>query len=211
MAELIVKSASKVTAEDVKARVEATLQAIYERPAPEVAEPVGIWNLFAIGPFAPTGASPWSTGALNANQVITVGETFFIVTVLVAGPEIASFHLPYKLRYSTGDLDTWASQPAYGVLNSGFLIAPNIGPFSVTIDVAEFVAGPTGCFETNICAQIFTCDGKPALNYAGFVRVVLKLDPESPTNPGTGSPLPFVPSESAVVTDTGIRFQVYQP
>ena len=81
-------SGTGITAEDVKAMVEARAQAALEeaqaRPLPEVAEPWLWWNLYSVGPWQQFG--PFPPGPLPPHQVIKVGDTAFVATVLVLNP-----------------------------------------------------------------------------------------------------------------------------
>ncbi|HET9221096.1 MAG TPA: hypothetical protein VFO07_01265, partial [Roseiflexaceae bacterium] len=77
----------QVTAEDVKAQVEARLQAALDQalaspPSTEVAELQGWWDLYAIGPVQfdrPGGPFPPS-------DVIRAGEPAFVITILILNP-----------------------------------------------------------------------------------------------------------------------------
>src|SRR5438094_457754 len=76
---------SGTTAEDVKAEVEARLQAALDQAlaaGPQEAELQGWWDLYAIGPiqnFRPGGPFP-------PHGVIRAGEKAYIVTVLILNP-----------------------------------------------------------------------------------------------------------------------------
>src|SRR5262245_57129759 len=77
----------RVTAEDVKAQVEARLQAALDQvlagpPAAEVAELQGWWDLYAIGPIQFT----WPGGPFPPSDVIRAGEPAFVVTILILNP-----------------------------------------------------------------------------------------------------------------------------
>jgi len=179
------------TTDDVKAAVESKVKAAVDKylatPRKEVAEPYLWWDLYAFGPiqiFAPNGP-------LAPHQVIKVGETAYIATVLMLNPLpilppapgisplslLSSFGLPYEVRYQTGNLTTWNAMPApLSTTNTGNLV-PNVG---VYVDVLPFTATQAGLMEMNISAQIL---GTPAAgnapHFAGFARWTYDFDPES--------------------------------
>jgi len=110
---------SQMTAADVKVQIEAVVKSALDeakmrraaRPVSEIAEPEGWWNLFAIGPIQTIGIP----GPLLPHQVIKVGETAFVATILVlndflilapgttAADVLSNFALPYEVRYQTGN------------------------------------------------------------------------------------------------------------
>lgn len=181
-------SKGQVTAEDVKAMVEARVRAAIEKakakPKPEVAEPYEWWNLYSYGPlqnFQPNGPLP-------PNQVIKVGEPAWVTTVLVLnwnpilppppgmspGDLLSNFGLPYQIEYQTANLSAWALGGP-NAIHAGNLV-PGTDWY---VDVLPFTAGQAGMFEMNICARIL---GNPpvanAPRFAGFARWIGDFDPE---------------------------------
>ena len=199
----------QVTAEDVKAEVEARLQAALDQvlaspPAAEVAELQGWWDLYAIGPIQFTRLG----GPFPPSDVVRAGEPAFVVTILILNPYpilppgispadiLSKFALTYEVTYQTGNLTRW--QQAGAPLTSehdGLNFVP--GQYFY-VDVLEFT--PTDrdevMYEMNISARIFGCDENYAPPFAGFAREVADIDPDmfSPA-PGMG--------------DRPIRFMVY--
>lgn len=212
--ETVVDSLVHATPEEVKAQLEARVQAsIQEALASsrkEIAEPEGWWNLFAIGPiqitFPPLGAP------LLPHQVIKVGEQAFVGTILFLNPfhmlspgtnaadVMSNFALPYEIRYQTGNLTTWQpGPPTMNVVKSGagFNLIP--GQYGY-VDVLGFTANQPGLYEMNISARILgaTPPWANAPQFAGYARAVVDIDPDLFI-----SPPPFLQF------DYPIRFQVY--
>jgi len=201
----------KVTPEEVKAVVEAKLLAILERaqqnPTREIAEPLGEWDLVAIGPIQPgAGLFPGPPPYLP-HQIIRVGEVAYVVTILYS-PRLYHFCLPYEVEYCTGDLCEWKKGPPYlNVKHQGYFSSRT--PFA--IDVLGFRAQDAGCiFEMNICARILCHNNDPRdpqPPFAGFARRIFDLDPELP--------FPFFPATRNFIPahwqfDQPIRFMVYE-
>lgn len=197
------------TVEDIKSRVTAQLEAAYkeamamrQKDQAEIAEPAGpfAWDVLAFGPIE-LGAQvfPFGGPPYFPNQIIRVGDTAVVVTVLVFGPlftdVITKFRAPYEISYSTGDLKNWrpAGAELQGV-NTGSLI-PNL-PF--VVDVFEFTPQTASLYEMNICAQILDCEEGTAPPFAGYARRTTKIEP-----------VIFLPEQN-VLFDTGIKFQVYE-
>jgi hypothetical protein len=200
---------------DVKAQVEAMVKSALDeakmrraaQAAAEIAEPEGWWNLLAIGPIQATGIP----APLLPHQVIKVGETAFVATILVLNPFLilppgttaaailSGFALPYEVRYQTGNLTTWAlGQANMNVVNSGFNLIPGV---DVYVDVLAFTAEEPGLYEMNISARILGAT-PPFVNapqFAGYARAVIDIDPDLFLSPAPG--LQF---------DLPIRFQVYE-
>lgn len=207
-----------LTVEDVKMQLEARIHSAYdealERIGQETAEPEGWFNLYAIGPLQPLG----TPGPLPPHQVIKVGETAFVATIMVLNPfltlapgvtplsVLSGFALPYEVRYQTGNLTTWALGPGnMNVAHSG----PGLNlipgqPFYV--DVLGFTANQPGIYEMNISARLLGA-APPFINapqFAGFARQVVDVDADNlffPFLPSTGAP--------GFQFDQPIRFQVY--
>ncbi|MFQ5856606.1 MAG: hypothetical protein ACE5LU_13295 [Anaerolineae bacterium] len=197
----------EMTVEDVKAMLEAQVQAALEEamatPGEEIAEPLGWWNLFAIGPIQPIAVG----GPLLPHQIIKAGEPAFVATILFLNPflilpgpttaadVLSNFALPYEVRYQTGNLTTWALGAPNAVQNGN--LVP--GQF-VYVDVLAFMGQQTGLFEMNISARLLGT-APPFVNapqFAGYARAVIDIDPDLFI-----SPPPFLQF------DFPIRFQVY--
>jgi hypothetical protein len=186
--EKVYSKGTGMTVEDVKAQIEARVQAALEqalaRPREEVAEPFLWWNLFSGGPFqmfAPGGPLP-------PHQVIKVGETAYIGTVLVLNPfpilppppgitpcsVLSNFALPYEVRYQTCNLSTCS----LGAPNA--VHKDNLDPGQCFyVDVLEFTAQEVGLFQMNIVARILgSVAPGTAPQFAGFARWVYDFDPE---------------------------------
>lgn len=207
---VVVPADSGVTAEDVKTMLTAQLEAAHKQAmleaqsnvAIEIAEPEGFlaWDVFGLGPVElGAGVFPFSGPPYLPNQVIRVGDTALVATILVFGPGFTSFitpfAVPYQISYSTGDLKSWTlAEAALQGTNSGNLI-PNL-PF--VVDVFEFTPTRAGLYEMNICAQILDATGGTAPPFAGFARSISKIEP-----------LLFQPQPNVMI-DTGIKFQVYE-
>jgi hypothetical protein len=210
--------APAIAPEDARAQIEARVQGAYDeamaRLTQEVAEPAGWWNLYAFGPIQAFGVP----GPLPPHQVIKVGETAFVGTVMVLNPfltlapgmtplsVLSNFALPYEVRYQTGNLSTWSLGPgALNVVHSG--PGQNLIPgVAFYVDVLAFSATTPGLYEMNISARLLGA-APPFVNapqFAGYARQVLDLDAESlffPFLPSTGTP--------GFQFDQPIRFQVY--
>jgi hypothetical protein len=179
------------TADDVKAAVESKVKAAIDQymatPKPEVAEPYLWWDLYALGPiqiFQPDAP-------LAPHQVIKVGQTAFIVTVLLLNPApilppnpqgmsplavLSNFGLPYEIRYQTGNLTTWQPMPAPLTGTATGSLVPMVPWY---VDVLQFVAATPGLMEMNISAQILGNAAAPtAPHFAGFARHIYDFDPE---------------------------------
>ena len=208
---------TQMTAMDVKVQIEAAVKSAVDeakmrraaQTLVEVAEPEGWWNLYAIGPIQPIGIP----GPLLPHQVIKVGETGFIATVLflndflilapgtTAADVLSNFSLPYEVRYQTGNLTTWTlGQADMNVVHSGagFNLIPSVNFY---VDILGFTASVPGLYEMNISARILgaTPPFANAPQFAGYARAVVDLDPDLFISPVPG--LQF---------DLPIRFQVYE-
>jgi hypothetical protein len=197
----------QVTAEDVKAHVEARLQAALDQalsgpPAAQVAELQGWWDMYALGPIQVTRLG----GPFPPNDVIRAGEPAFVVTILILNPNpilppgispgdiLSKFALTYEVTYQTGNLTKW--QQAGAPLTSehdGLKLVP--GQYFY-VDVLEFTPRDKDevMYEMNISARIFGCNESYAPPFAGFAREVYDIDPDmfSPA-PGLGArPIRFL-------------------
>jgi len=209
--------ALRKAAADVKAQMEAHVKSALDeamlrraaQPAAEIAEPEGWWNMYAIGPIQTTGIP----APLLPHQVIKVGETAFVATILflndflilapgtTAADVLSNFALPYEVRYQTGNLTTWTlGQADMNVVNSGagYNLVPQVNFY---VDVLGFVADTPGLYEMNVSARILGAT-PPFVNapqFAGYARAVVDIDPDLFISPAPG--LQF---------DQPIRFQVYE-
>jgi hypothetical protein len=206
-----------VTAEDVKAYIEAQVQAKLQQilaspPAAEIAEPLNWWDGYAIGPIQPglnlTGAL--TPGPLLPHQVIKRGEQAFVATVLILNPVgpgvptaldiLSNFALPYEIEYATGDVKRWLPGPAaLQHLSHGHLV-PGV---AVYVDIFDFVAQEPSLYEMNICFRIFGCGGVTAPPFSGFATWVFDPDQDYLGSLlGQGGP--------GFYHKNPIRFQVYE-
>jgi hypothetical protein len=186
--EVQVRAAARATDADVKALVEAKLKAAYDKamatPRPQVAEPFLWWNLYSLGPFqsfAPDGPLP-------PHQVIKLGETAWITTVLLLNPWpilppppgispchlLSDFGLSYEIQYQTCNLTTCATGIPSGKQ------AGSLSPGACWyVNVFEFAPTAVGLFETNISARILgNAPTQTAPHFAGFARWIFDPDPE---------------------------------
>ena len=207
----------QMTAMDVKVQIEAVVKSALDeakmrraaRPLTEVAEPEGWWNLYAIGPIQPIGIP----GPLLPHQVIKVGETAFVATILflndfliltpgtTAADVLSNFALPYEVRYQTGNLTSWTlGQADMNVVHSGagFNLIPQV---NVYIDILQFTASVPGLYEMNVSARLLgaTSPFANAPQFAGYARAVVDIDPDLFISPAPGFQF-----------DLPIRFQVYE-
>lgn len=206
-------SGMDMTIDDVKALLDAKLQSAYQEfistPQEEMAEPLFWWDLYAWGPWQPgaklTPPSGFS-GPLLPNQVIRLGETAYVATIIVlntnfptTGPSAAeilsNFALPYQVEYGTGELKKWQPAPAYlQHIGNGNLI-PNV-PYAV--DVFGFKAQDEGLYEMNITVRIYGCGENAAPPFAGFATRVVDIDQD------------MFGGKLHVEEDIPIRFQCYR-
>lgn len=200
------------TIDDVKMQVEARVKSAIDQAMmmtrPEIAEPEGWWNLYALGPIQVLGVP----GPLPPAQVIKVGETAYVATVLFLNPFLtispgvtpasilSGFALPYEVRYQTGNLTTWTIGPAnLNVTHSG--AGYNLIPGNIFyVDVIGFIANTPGLYEMNVSSRLLGAT-PPYVNspqFAGFARAVVDFDPDLFISPAPGLEI-----------DSPIRFQVY--
>lgn len=174
--------ARELTAEDIKAAVEAKVQALVDKalatPQEEVAELQNWWDLYAIGPIQAI-ANP----AFTPHQVVKIGERVYAITVIWLNPFqslpptnaadlLSSFSLPFEIEYQTSNLTTMT--PAGSTVHTGNLI-PGVYFY---VDVAELPSGSAGMYETYILARFL--GAVPALatapHFAGFANAVIDID-----------------------------------
>lgn len=208
------EAAHVVTADDIKAQIEARVKSAYDeavaRASTEAADPEGWWNLCGIGPIQPIAVG----GPVLPHQVIKVGETAFVATVMVLNPflllapgvtpfsVLSNFALPYEIQYQAGNLTNWTlGQPNMNVVHNGGLI-PGL---AVYVDVLQFVATTPGLYEMNISARLLGAAPpyQNAPQFAGYAREVFDLDADTLFYPWLSTPAP------GWQFDQPIRFQIY--
>jgi hypothetical protein len=217
--------AAKLTAEDIKVRIQAHVEAMLNNARAarlEAAEPQDWWDIFGFGPFQIGANTVPPQGLLDSpllpHQVIRIGESAFIATVIVINPDplvqdplivptdiLTGFKLPYQVQYST--LNTTTGQPvaSMNVVNKGHLVPGQ----SVYVDVLEFVAYEYGCvLETNICARILDCyeSEYSASPFAAFATWMFNPDDESFLAGLLGLPA----QTPGFLFNTPIRFATYK-
>jgi hypothetical protein len=217
--------------QDLDALVEARLKAAMDegarRPQPQIAEPAGWWNLWALGPWQ----VPAPGGPLLPHKVIKVGETFNITTVLWISPFvllpppwgipvctlISNLACYFEVDYCTGDLCKWTPADFFSPKGIQVPLVPNQCYY---IRTQQFVARPgtEGCFETMICVKLKGCPPNSAPPLAGFVTAIRDFDPDwfypwpgpvipPPVPGGPTSPAPGVPPRWEF--DIPLRFMIY--
>ena len=219
--EVALRSASRMTAADVKAQIEAQVKSALDQALTtqrqELAEPLLWWDLFAIGPIQPIGIP----APLLPHQVIKVGEPAFVATILVLNPALvlfpgttaadvlSNFALPYEVQYCTGNICTWTlGQADMNVVHSGpgFNLIPGVFAY---VDVLGFTATTPGLYELNIAARILGAT-PPFVNapqFAGYATAVIDIDAAIAGFVGT---VPGVPGPGPVVNlGQPCRFQIY--
>jgi hypothetical protein len=157
---------------------------------PETAEPQDWWDLYTVGPIqipaGDFGVAP--VGPFEPSRVIRVGETAFMVTVLILNTGLVNgiipanilsgAALPYEVQYVT--LNNNTGDPASFLnVTRDFDLDPGQ---SVYVTVEEFVADEAGCImETNVCARILNHDLQtpPQWPFAGFATWVFNTDTPS--------------------------------
>jgi len=181
------------TADDIKAEIEARLQAQLDRALaserPERAELENWWDIFAIGPIQPITAPP-----VQPHCVIKAGELAFVVSVLVLNPFLplpgptdaatllSNFGLPFEVQFQTSNIT--AMVPAGTDTQASNFSA---GQFFY-VNVSLLPTGTPGMYETNILARIEGANVPvSAPQFGGFATAILDID-----NPGLFGPGPAV-------------------
>jgi hypothetical protein len=207
----IIRGGPGITVEDVKAAVEerakAALELAMQRGQPEITEPYPWWELYALGPIQGFALN----GPLPPHQIIKVGETAFVATVIILNPThfvapgmsaahlLSSLSLPFEVRYQTGNKTTWTlGDPGMNVAHGGAGMNLVPGVF-VYVDVLQFTGNAPGLYEMNVSARLLGAT-PPFVNapqFAGYCRSVVDFDPDL-LFPAPGMQF-----------DQPIRFQVY--
>lgn len=241
MADMTFSQSSGTTVETAKAAVEARVkaaidegsrrrflpQAERERLRPEIAEPEGWWNVWALGPFQVTAPG----GPLLPNKIVRINETFSVAVVvwfsdsiLPNGPSICnlitSLGSGIRLDYCTADLCRVAAATQFSRNN----ILINLVPgqcFYTDVQTFTATAGTESCvYEMNICAKILGCPPNyAATQLAGFASAVFDFDPDLFYPPTVPTPTPYptpTPTPTPLPGRTpgwrfgeGIRFMIY--
>jgi len=218
--------ASSSAADNVKALVEAQLQASLETAMTaqrdQIAEPLYWWEIFGYGPIQIPAPLVPTAGFLDSplapGKILRVGEKGYLVSVFIINPFplpqdpgirpvdfLTVWKLPYRIDYHTSNTSTMRPVPSLTATHYGNLVPGQ----AYYVDVLEFTAYEPGCvFETNICARILDCEsghpgyghnhGKSPSPFAGFARSTFNLDPEL-----------FLPTQY-LEFDNPIRFMVYE-
>lgn len=201
-----------ITAEDIKAQLEAQAKSAVEKAMnaqrPEVAEPLNWWEVLALGPIQPGAGTNIFNPPLLPHQVIRRGEDAFLASIIVLNPFgpgtptacdiLQGFALPYQVEFQIGNTTTMA--PA-GILTDSGTFDPN--GFCVYVNVVQLPDQPAGLYQVNVTGRILGNAGNPAPPFAGFARQVLDIDTEL-----------FVltpdPQPPVWQFDLPIRYQVYE-
>jgi hypothetical protein len=191
----------------VKSMVDESIRRVEEEPAPQQAELLNWWNVWAVGPYQ-SGAFP------QPGNIIKVGETAYVYTILwlnpyfPSGPQASACKLlsnlacRFRVQYCTGNFCTWLSGP--GSLNVSHEVAmvPN-QCYYVDVLRIDATTGMEGCYEMNICAHILGCPDNAAPPFAGFATRVYDVNPDLfyPYGEGVGARYEF---------DIPIKFMIYK-
>lgn len=208
-------SRGELRVEDVKALVDREVKRAVDetmaRGVPEEAEPLGWWNLWAIGPIQPIIPG----GPLRPHKIIKIGEPFYVATILWLNPWlilpngpsvcdlISNLGCDFEIKYCTGNVCTWTLGPRQLNVTNKVDMVPDQCYY---VDVKGWMAQPgwEGCYEMNICARITGCPEKATPPLAGFVTAVRDIDADlfyPPPGP------PGVPPRWEY--DIPIRFMIY--
>ncbi len=168
----------EVTAEQVRAAIEAKLQALQAEAnlEPQTAGPAMWWDLYAYGPFkAPLAPFP------APNQVVRLGETVFVASILylnqsypfpTAADVLSTFGLPYSIAWDTNNVTSLQKEMALsGVINRHF--TPGQAWY---VDVIALRPEHEGIHELNLRARITGCNGELAPPFAGYASLVYEFD-----------------------------------
>jgi hypothetical protein len=164
-----------------RAELAAQLEEALGQATPELAAPLGYWNIWARGPFQGPGLQP--------NRIIKLGEAAWIWIAVYLNPFfpspapgmnacdiITGFGAKIELKFFTSDTQRMEPVPS---LNHTYCIQTlQTDPSTCLYWYRwEFTPERAACiYETNICARICNCDCNPVPQYAGFVRWVRDFD-----------------------------------
>jgi hypothetical protein len=208
---------TEVSVEDIRASLEARLQSALETArasfSPEVAEPQGWWDVYALGPIQPGAQLVPSASFLDSplmpNKVIRSSELAYVATIVVINPFplpqdpginptsfLTPFGLPLEIEYHT--MCDAIPGPASIVTHSTLNLIPGQ---SFYVDILQYGPGLVkGIYETNITARILDASGMTpsASPFAGFARATMNIDED----------LFF--TSPAMEFDNPLRFIVYE-
>lgn len=201
--------------EEVRDRIEAHIQSMKDElearlpeleaamPRPEVAELLPWWDIFTVGPIQfPPFRQP--------SGVIALGETAFIVTLVVANPLpilvgpisplaiMAGANARAEIKYRTGNLDTWTpSEPS----------ANSVVPITniINVDIQPFTATTIGVKDLSVSARV-TTPGPGTWPFGGHASLMFSFDLE-PLLSFFG----FPGATPGFANKVPCRFSVYQP
>lgn len=178
---IVSKSGSiEVSAEQVKAAVEAKLQAAFDAAmasgVAQTAGPALWWDMYAYGPFkAPLAPFP------APHQVVRLGETVYIASVLylnqaypspTAAEVLATFGLPYSISWDTNNVTSLAREPGLsGKINRNFVPGQ-----ALYVDIITLKPEHEGIHEVNLRGRITGCNGELAPPFAGYATLVYEFD-----------------------------------
>jgi hypothetical protein len=204
------------TIEEVKAQFEARVMRQLDRArsaaSTEQYEPEQWADIFVVGPiqFAPP--------ALLPSQVIAIGETAFLITVLALNPALIlpgpispkdvleGFNLDCTLRYRTGNLDTWELAESGLQVDSVINLSPGggLGGGPFYIDVQAIAPTDEGLHEVNISSRILGAG--PGSRFAGFATWSFDVDGDF-----LATFLGLTPASPEFFNKVPVRYDVYQP
>lgn len=177
----------------LQGKLDERMKALQE-PKPEFAEPQPWWDIYALGPFQ--GFAPFP-GPLSPNQVIKLGQSATVITVVYLNPFdtviavpptsardfLTSFgSIPYHVTVNTGNKSSWslAVGPGLNATQSGIL-----APFGKTFFINAFTFTPSavGLHEMNITARIGNVGS--AAPFGGYATWIYQPDTDIfGTSPG---------------------------
>jgi hypothetical protein len=169
---------------NMQASLEAKLEELFTRrkatPVEELAGPQNFWDLYAIGPYQDFSLEP--------SRVIELGEWATIAVVVYLNPSVPN---PFPGQNACDIITGFGAKVDINVVTSNMqTMTPASGLnyhccIKTTPKQCWYVCywhfkptDPACLYETNICARICNCSGKPigVPQYSGFVRWVENLD-----------------------------------
>jgi hypothetical protein len=201
------------TVEEVRRAVEGRLLSQFDkvRTSAEEFGPTGSADIFAIGPVQ------FTPPALPPSQVIAIGETAYVSTVLFLNPMpiwsgmspkdmLEGFHVDCTLQYRTGNLSTWTLAEASLQVDSVLHLSPGggIGGSPFYLDIQPITPTQEGIYELNIAARIV--GPGPGSHFAGFATWMLDFDEDF-----LATVFGLAPAGPGFFNKTPVRYNVYQP
>lgn len=170
----------EVSADEVRAAIEAQIQAAYEeamaRGVPQTAGPALWWDMYAYGPFkAPLAPFP------APHQIVRLGETVFVASILylnqaypspTAAEVLATFGMPYTISWDTNNVTNLSKE----VSLSGSRTSNFVPGQAWYVDVIELKPEHEGIHELNLRGRITGCNGELAPPFAGYATLVYEFD-----------------------------------